>query len=107
MSTLFSTHVYVQMIMWVPLQNVDGSRRASGLLRKPLRIKSLMVRAGPKRISFGRDCREALQAGIDKLADAVSVTLGPRGTWLFLLFLFSSIGYSPFFSISLSYSCFG
>ncbi|EOX96921.1 TCP-1/cpn60 chaperonin family protein isoform 4, partial [Theobroma cacao] len=33
----------------------------------------------PKRISFGRDCREALQAGIDKLADAVSVTLGPRG----------------------------
>ncbi|XP_022762646.1 chaperonin 60 subunit alpha 2, chloroplastic isoform X1 [Durio zibethinus] len=64
---------------WVPLQNVDGSRRASGLLRKPLIVRSLMVRAGPKRISFGRDCREALQAGIDKLADAVSVTLGPRG----------------------------
>ncbi|XP_022762647.1 chaperonin 60 subunit alpha 2, chloroplastic isoform X2 [Durio zibethinus] len=59
--------------------NVDGSRRASGLLRKPLIVRSLMVRAGPKRISFGRDCREALQAGIDKLADAVSVTLGPRG----------------------------
>lgn len=38
-----------------------------------------MVRAGPKKISFGKDCREALQAGIDKLADAVSVTLGPKG----------------------------
>lgn len=42
-------------------------------------LRSLTVRAGPKRISFGGDCREALQAGIDKLADAVSVTLGPRG----------------------------
>ncbi|KAI4303586.1 hypothetical protein MLD38_039194 [Melastoma candidum] len=37
------------------------------------------VRAGPKRISFGKDCRGALLAGIDKLADAVSVTIGPRG----------------------------
>ncbi|OMO92345.1 Chaperonin Cpn60 [Corchorus olitorius] len=59
--------------------NIDGSRRTSGLLRKPIIVRSLMVRAGPKKISFGRDCREALQAGIDKLADAVSVTLGPRG----------------------------
>ncbi|KAG4114423.1 hypothetical protein ERO13_D12G045600v2 [Gossypium hirsutum] len=65
--------------MWVPLQNVNGSRRANGVLRKPLMLRSLTVRAGPKRISFGGDCREALQAGIDKLADAVSVTLGPRG----------------------------
>lgn len=38
-----------------------------------------MVRAGGKRILYGKDSREALQAGIDKLADAVSVTLGPRG----------------------------
>ncbi|ERN19685.1 hypothetical protein AMTR_s00062p00185880 [Amborella trichopoda] len=37
------------------------------------------IRAGPKRISFGNDCRRALQAGVDKLADAVAVTLGPRG----------------------------
>ncbi|KAK9989309.1 hypothetical protein SO802_029548 [Lithocarpus litseifolius] len=34
---------------------------------------------GPKRVSFGKECREALQDGIDKLADAVSLTLGPRG----------------------------
>ncbi|XP_021762418.1 chaperonin 60 subunit alpha 2, chloroplastic-like [Chenopodium quinoa] len=40
---------------------------------------SFVVRAGPKRIVFDTKCREALQTGIDKLADAVSVTLGPRG----------------------------
>lgn len=78
--------------MWVPLQNLDGSRRASGLLRKPLMVRSLMVRAGPKRIYSGRDCRESLQAGIDKLADAVSVTLGPRGASIFLPFLFLRLG---------------
>lgn len=39
----------------------------------------LIVRSGPKRISFDNDCRRTLQAGIDKLADAVAVTLGPKG----------------------------
>eukprot|EP01018_Ginkgo_biloba_P029793 Gb_32466 [translate_table: standard] len=39
----------------------------------------LMVRAQAKEISFGQKSRRALQAGIDKLADAVGVTLGPRG----------------------------
>lgn len=47
-----------------------------------------MVRAGPKRVSFGRECRDALQAGIDKLADAVSLTLGPRGILVFIIFKF-------------------
>ncbi|XP_068656255.1 ruBisCO large subunit-binding protein subunit alpha-like [Aristolochia californica] len=37
------------------------------------------VRAGPKKIYFDGEGRKALQAGIDKLADAVSVTLGPKG----------------------------
>ncbi|KAK4742949.1 hypothetical protein SAY87_000950 [Trapa incisa] len=41
--------------------------------------RSSMVLAGPRKISYGKECREALQAGIDKLADAVSVTIGPRG----------------------------
>lgn len=41
--------------------------------------KLMVVRAGPKRIAFDRECREALLSGINKLADAVSVTLGPRG----------------------------
>ncbi|KAH9627159.1 hypothetical protein KSS87_018399 [Heliosperma pusillum] len=39
----------------------------------------LIVRAGPKSITFDSKCREALRAGVDKLADAVSVTLGPKG----------------------------
>lgn len=43
-----------------------------------------MVRAGSKKISFGRECREALQAGIDKLADAVSLTLGPKGICFYI-----------------------
>lgn len=43
--------------------------------------RSSVVMAGPKRISFGKESREALQAGIDKLADAVSVTIGPRGAY--------------------------
>ncbi|KAL8209617.1 hypothetical protein R6Q57_006349 [Mikania cordata] len=49
-------------------------RRNQGLMKK------LMVfRAGAKRVCFDKDCRERLVAGIDKLADAVSVTLGPKG----------------------------
>lgn len=45
-----------------------------------------MVRAGPKRIEFDGKCRDSLLSGINKLADAVSVTLGPKGIF-FLLFL--------------------
>ncbi|TYJ03754.1 hypothetical protein E1A91_A12G049200v1 [Gossypium mustelinum] len=71
--------VSIPQAAFFSLTNVNGSRRANGVLRKPMMLRSLTVRAGPKRISFGGDCREALQAGIDKLADAVSVTLGPRG----------------------------
>jgi chaperonin GroEL len=33
----------------------------------------------PKVIKFDEDARRALEAGVDKLADAVSITLGPRG----------------------------
>ncbi len=32
-----------------------------------------------KNIIFGEEARKALQAGVDKLADAVKVTLGPKG----------------------------
>lgn len=37
------------------------------------------MRASAKEIVFDQKSRSALQAGIDKLADAVGVTLGPRG----------------------------
>ncbi|KAK9267084.1 hypothetical protein L1049_009502 [Liquidambar formosana] len=59
--------------------NVNGKQRACGLWGNPKIVRSIGVRAGPKRISFDRECRKALQAGIDKLADAVSLTLGPKG----------------------------
>ena len=61
------------------LQDVNREQRACGLWRNPMNFRSLRVRAGPKRISFDRECREGLRAGIDKLADAVSLTLGPKG----------------------------
>ncbi|KAE7995953.1 hypothetical protein FH972_000705 [Carpinus fangiana] len=61
------------------LPNLFGNQRVSGLWSNPQIVRKFVVRAGAKRVSFGKECREALQAGIDKLADAVSITLGPRG----------------------------
>lgn len=56
-----------------------GSERVSGSWRNTRIVKKLVVRAGGKRISFDKECRGGLIAGINKLADAVSVTLGPKG----------------------------
>lgn len=41
--------------------------------------RRFVVRANAKEIAFDQKSRAALQAGIDKLADAVGLTLGPRG----------------------------
>ncbi|XP_075519939.1 ruBisCO large subunit-binding protein subunit alpha-like [Primulina tabacum] len=38
-----------------------------------------VVRASAKEIAFDQKSRAAMQSGIDKLADAVGLTLGPRG----------------------------
>jgi hypothetical protein len=38
-----------------------------------------VVRAEAKEIAFDQKSRAALQAGVEKLANAVGVTLGPRG----------------------------
>ncbi len=32
-----------------------------------------------KSLKFGEDARRAMQVGVDKLADTVKVTLGPKG----------------------------
>ena len=32
-----------------------------------------------KQIVYGEDARKALMAGIDRLADTVKITLGPKG----------------------------
>ena len=39
----------------------------------------MRVRAEAKDIAFDSDSRKKMAAGINKLADAVGVTLGPRG----------------------------
>jgi hypothetical protein len=41
--------------------------------------RRFVVRADVKVISTDGACRRGLATGIDKLADAVAVTLGPRG----------------------------
>jgi hypothetical protein len=43
------------------------------------RRPQLLVRASAKEIAFDQGSRAALQAGVEKLAAAVGVTLGPRG----------------------------
>uniref|UniRef100_A0A0E0MLB6 RuBisCO large subunit-binding protein subunit alpha, chloroplastic n=1 Tax=Oryza punctata TaxID=4537 RepID=A0A0E0MLB6_ORYPU len=43
------------------------------------RTQRLVVRADAKDIAFDQKSRAALQAGVEKLANAVGVTLGPRG----------------------------
>ncbi|XP_044507534.1 chaperonin 60 subunit alpha 2, chloroplastic isoform X1 [Mangifera indica] len=65
-------------------RNFEGRQRVSGELlwrnqSQKITRTMMVVRAGAKKISYGKECREALQAGIDKLADAVSLTLGPKG----------------------------
>lgn len=74
-----------------PQINASDKRLARGslkqsLLTKPIALNAkhsgrtrLVVRAAAKDISFDQVSRFALQAGIDKLTDAVGVTLGPRG----------------------------
>lgn len=57
-----------------------------------MRKTILVVKAGPKRIEFDRKCRDALLSGINKLADAVAVTLGPKGFCFFLLLIFFFVG---------------
>ncbi|GFZ12818.1 chaperonin-60alpha [Actinidia rufa] len=71
-----------------PSQGRLRGRRVSQLLGQKVNCHSnrssstsrrLVVRAAAKEIAFDQRSRAALQAGIDKLADAVGLTLGPRG----------------------------
>lgn len=45
----------------------------------PLLSLAQVVKADAKEIIFDTDSRRRLQRGINKVADAVAVTLGPRG----------------------------
>ncbi|XP_073122470.1 chaperonin 60 subunit alpha 2, chloroplastic-like [Henckelia pumila] len=65
---------------YLSFTGIDGKSNSCWLWsRHNVKQKSLVVKAGPKRVAFDRKCREALLSGINKLADAVSVTLGPKG----------------------------
>ncbi|GLU11851.1 hypothetical protein SLE2022_285710 [Rubroshorea leprosula] len=63
----------------------QGSVRGRGNQQQSQRLnyrqsnRRFSVRANAKEIAFDQSSRAAMQAGIDKLADAVALTLGPRG----------------------------
>uniref|UniRef100_A0A6N2LHX7 Uncharacterized protein n=1 Tax=Salix viminalis TaxID=40686 RepID=A0A6N2LHX7_SALVM len=57
----------------IPLQSLGGNKREIGIWRNHQVVKKLVSKE-----DILVRCREALQAGIDKLADAVSITLGPK-----------------------------
>lgn len=94
------TFYFSQLLDLIFFQKISRKQPIGGSGRNAQMVRNFGVRAGPKRISFDRDCREALQAGIDKLADAVSVTLGPKG------FSDRSCCSSLFFRFPLEFLCF-
>ena len=49
------------------------------VLRKTCKISLLQRRCYAKDIKFGSEARQAMLAGVDILADAVEVTMGPKG----------------------------
>ncbi|KAL9276598.1 hypothetical protein ACSQ67_025856 [Phaseolus vulgaris] len=82
MNSYTHSHVSLSSLLFPPNGNPSftfppfrWNQMAFGVRKAP----RFVVRAGPKKILFGKECREAMQAGIDKLADAVSLTVGPKG----------------------------
>ncbi|XP_020593410.1 LOW QUALITY PROTEIN: ruBisCO large subunit-binding protein subunit alpha-like [Phalaenopsis equestris] len=55
------------------------SLRSESLRRRTGGRRVLVVRAKAKEIAFDQVSRSSLQSGVEKLANAVGVTLGPRG----------------------------
>ncbi|KAL4611147.1 ruBisCO large subunit-binding protein subunit alpha [Castanea sativa] len=69
-------------ILCSPKQSLSRSgnqQKQSNRLNFRQSSSRFVVRASAKEIAFDQHSRSALQAGIDKLADAVGLTLGPRG----------------------------
>lgn len=67
------------MLLWQSLRR-RVSQKQSNRLNYKQSSSRFVVRANAKEIAFDQNSRAALQSGIDKLADAVGLTLGPRGT---------------------------
>ncbi|KAL1361550.1 ruBisCO large subunit-binding protein subunit alpha [Arachis duranensis] len=60
-------------------QSLSSNRRLNHQNNGRVNYRRFSVRASAKEIAFDQSSRAAIQAGIDKLADAVGLTLGPRG----------------------------
>jgi len=59
------------------------SRTGSTLRRAvPKKARSVLARGAHKEVKFSNEGRAAMLAGVDTLAKAVSVTLGPKGQFL-------------------------
>lgn len=56
-----------------------GSRSSSAIRRASKSAKPVLARGAHKEIKFSNDGRASILAGVDMLAKAVSVTLGPKG----------------------------
>lgn len=57
-----------------------GLRPSSAATARPAAVsRRATVSMGPKDIAFGEESRKALVAGVDAVANAVKVTLGPKG----------------------------
>lgn len=76
---VFGCFFCIYFVLDLVFQEDKGKGNSWGLRQSLGKKKLMVVRAGPKRIAFDKECRRALLSGINKLADAVSVTLGPRG----------------------------
>ncbi|XP_031121684.1 chaperonin 60 subunit alpha 2, chloroplastic-like isoform X1 [Ipomoea triloba] len=63
----------------IPLRSETNRRPCALSFWKSKANRGMQVVAGVKRIVYGKECRQGLLIGINKLADAVSVTLGPKG----------------------------
>ena len=59
----------------IPLADISSRLRETA--RQETSIRTLHI--STKDIKYGEDARKSLQAGIDKLADTVRITMGPKG----------------------------
>ncbi|WZZ54561.1 hypothetical protein YC2023_054668 [Brassica napus] len=67
------------LLLWLQGKLSGGNQQKGQRVSYRKASRRFSVRANAKEISFDQSSRAALQAGIDKLADAVGLTLGPRG----------------------------
>jgi chaperonin GroEL len=58
----------------IPARSTSAVRRSA-----PKAVKAILARGAHKEIKFSNEGRAAMLAGVDILANAVSVTLGPKG----------------------------